>query len=139
MSILIVEDDPDDLVITGRLFHRLGHEVTSASTIEQARGFLVTNIGKHGDKPFDLALIDLRLIGSYGDGVCVADMCQQVAPKMPVVMFTGWGSVRAFESLVHLCYVAVAFKPLEEDTAIRILDRHKISWKYRLLNEEALF
>jgi DNA-binding NtrC family response regulator len=131
MSILIVEDDPDDLVIAGRLFYRLGHEVTSASTIEQARTFLVSNTGKRGDRPYDLALIDLRLIGSNGDGVNVADLCQNIAPKMPVVMFTGWGSLRAFEDLVKLCYVAVAFKPLEEETVVRILDRHKIPWYFR--------
>jgi DNA-binding NtrC family response regulator len=139
MSILIVEDDPDDLVITGRLFHRLGHDVTSASTIEQARAFIVANIGKKGEMPFDLALVDLRLIGSYECGSSIAELCQEIAPKMPVVMFTGWGSMRAFDDLVKLCYVAVAFKPLDESTIVRILDRHKIQWKYRKPNEILAF
>ena len=136
MSILIVEDDPNDLMLTGRLLYALGFDVISSGTANQARQFLIMQVAEYGERPYDLVLIDLRLIGSDINGADIARICQEIAPKMPVVMFTGWESMRAFEELTQLRYVSVAFKPLTEETFIRILDRHKIQWKHRKQNEK---
>ncbi len=67
--ILVVEDDPGIAANLVRALRSVGHEVTSASTLCEARA--VTSIGSASD--FDLVLLDLGL--PDGDG---ADLCREL-------------------------------------------------------------
>lgn len=128
-SVLLVEDDPNDLLIEGRLLHKLGLEVSNAGTVAQARAMVIARLGSSRPVPFDLALVDLRLVGSDGDGLDVIRYLREVCPRVPVVMVSGSiapASLRALESLGH---VYLAWKPLTSATITMMLDHYKIAYK----------
>jgi DNA-binding response OmpR family regulator len=80
--ILVVEDDQAIAANLVRALHSVGHEVTSASTMSEARA--VISVGSGTD--FDLILLDLGL--PDGDG---ADLCRELranGSQASVIMLT---------------------------------------------------
>ena len=81
-QILVVEDDPGIAANLVRALQSAGHEVTSASTLAEARA--ASSIGSATD--FDLILLDLGL--PDGDG---ADLCRELranGSQASVIMLT---------------------------------------------------
>jgi CheY-like chemotaxis protein len=123
---LLVDDDPDDLVLLGRALHKLGVDVTSASVVSQAESILTMRVAQDASRPFDIAFIDIKLVGSNGDGLRVANLFRQLAPSVPVVIVTAYEHPGAIAPLLGKGFVELAFKPVETETLKLILDRHKI-------------
>lgn len=124
--VFLVEDDPDDLLLQGRQLHELGLQVISAATVEQARLTVVSQMGARKGAPFDLALIDLRLVGSNGDGLGVVRYLRTVCPTLPVILVSGSISTVTLMALESMGHVSIAWKPLSQQTLVQILAAHKI-------------
>jgi DNA-binding response OmpR family regulator len=82
--LLLVEDDPDNVVIVEAVLHQAGHEVVhareGAAAIDAARR-----------TPPDLVVLDLSLEGALtGLDVCRALRTDPRTASIPVLMLTGW-------------------------------------------------
>jgi len=83
LSVLIVEDNPDDAVLEARALQNFGiGRVYHASTAEEALGFLE-------QEPCDAALIDYQLPGM--DGLRLAQRLREHSPDMRIIVVTGIG------------------------------------------------
>ena len=82
-TVLIVDDDPDMLETCVRILRLSGHDSLTATGGEAALALL------RGRLP-DLILADLRMPGM--DGLTLLARARQVAPHVPVVIVTGYGS-----------------------------------------------
>ncbi|TAH37254.1 MAG: sigma-54-dependent Fis family transcriptional regulator [Planctomycetota bacterium] len=80
-ELLILEDEPESLTALTALVKEEGFEVTSATTIAQARRLLQA-------QRYDLLLLDISL--PDGDGLSLFD---EIPPEMEVVVITGSVSV----------------------------------------------
>jgi CheY-like chemotaxis protein len=83
-TVLIVDDDPDMLETCVRILRLSGHDSLTATGGEEALALL------RGRLP-DLILADLRMPGM--DGLTLLTRARQVAPHVPVVIVTGYGSL----------------------------------------------
>src|SRR5437879_13759221 len=83
-SILVVDDESEireglELLLTSE-----GYGVSSAETGE-------SGLGKLGEKPFDLLLLDVSL--SDGNGLDLLREVRRRDPDLPVVLITAYGSI----------------------------------------------
>lgn len=83
MTILVVEDSPEILMLVERLLTLKGHTVLSAPDPENA-GFVIAD---HGTAP-DIVLIDIVLAGS--SGVDYARSLRTAYPGVKVLFITGF-------------------------------------------------
>jgi len=125
---LIVEDNPNDLVWIGEILHRLAFDVWSAGTVAQARSLLIERMLVNADRPFDIAFVDLQMVGSVGNGLDIVLMLRELALKVPVVISTGAVHSAVIDVLWGLHYFAMAPKPMTRETMIHILECHKIPY-----------
>lgn len=94
MKILLVEDDPDDLLLVRRELERVGHEV-----VDVANGTLAMRL--YQESPHDAVITDIYIPGM--DGFALTRAVQQLAaPRwQPVIFLTRHSSddlqVKAFE------------------------------------------
>ncbi len=82
-TILIVDDDPDMLETCVRILRLSGHDSLTATGGEEALALVRGRL-------LDLILADLRMPGM--DGLTLLTRARQVAPHVPVVIVTGYGS-----------------------------------------------
>lgn len=66
LHILVVDDDPDILLLFQAVGRRLGHRVSSAASAEDALRILGS------ENPPDVVLVDLDLKESSGEDICKA-------------------------------------------------------------------
>ncbi|MGC8834108.1 MAG: response regulator [Armatimonadota bacterium] len=66
LHVLVVDDDPDVLLLFQAVGRRLGHKVSSAVSAEDALRILGS------ENPPDVVLVDLDLRGSSGEDICKA-------------------------------------------------------------------
>jgi len=80
--ILIVDDNPDNIILTRELLSSRGYDVISASTAEAAQHLIVTQ------QP-DLVLLDVVLPGKSGYELCRELKNDPFTRLIPIVMITG--------------------------------------------------
>jgi DNA-binding NtrC family response regulator len=91
VSILLVDDDPAFRHVMSGELRRLGHEVATAGSGEEAVSSL------NGQQP-EIVLLDLRLPGM--DGLATLKAMRARNPSIEVIMLTGHGSIdSAIESI----------------------------------------
>lgn len=102
--ILLVEDNPDDVELTRRVFQR-GHLDNPLVVIEDGReafDLLVREASRIDGPPFDLVLLDLTLPGLDGRALLEEIQADRRLRRMPVIVLTGsareedW--IRAYKS-----------------------------------------
>lgn len=81
LSVLVVEDDPQILVLLERMLRAAGLEVTLALDSAQARASLAAV------RP-DVLLTDVRLVGG-ASGIDLAREARAMWPRLPVIFMTG--------------------------------------------------
>ena len=90
-NILIVEDTATLSMVYRQALSRVGHSVTCAFDLAEARGVLVK------DTP-DLVLLDLQL--PDGDGLDLLGELRASMPQVPVIVITANGSInRAVQAM----------------------------------------
>lgn len=123
--VLIVDDEPNDLVLTGQIAHELGLKVLSAGTFNQACTILISG------PPLVLAIVDLKLVGSEADGIALIGMLTEFQPHVPIVVMTGCIHGDRLEQACEKSPVLVAAKPVTRESLQRILGWFKIKGDHR--------
>jgi DNA-binding response OmpR family regulator len=80
IRILCVDDNEPLLITRKLLLSRLGYEVLTAKTAEQARGLFRST-------PIDIAILDYRLPDASGDELCKE--FKQMQPSVRIILASG--------------------------------------------------
>ena len=112
--LLFVDDDETFRTVLARELSAFGYEVIACADAEAA-------LSKLADERVDVALIDLRLPGM--DGHELLGSIQESAPKLPVIVLTGHGSLpHAVNAMRHGAFDFIA-KPAALDELEIVLQR----------------
>ncbi|QDV43961.1 Sensor protein FixL [Stieleria neptunia] len=106
-NLLIVDDEPNQLLTLRDIFESEGFQVITCSSCEEAR----QQCDNHA---FAVAILDLQLHGQ--DGIDLFRQMQQLQPAMRVIIHTGYGSFHSAKDAVNLgafAYVEKSFDPAE--------------------------
>ena len=113
-NILVVDDDKATLQILERILQKHGYNVDVAETGREAEE-------KVNTKPFDLALIDVKLPDT--DGIDLLGEIQRIKPKMIKIVITGFASmengIRAMESGAD----AYLVKPVSSEELLKVIEQ----------------
>lgn len=82
---LVVDDEPGIRFFVEETLHRIGHDITTVKSGEEALKTL-------RDNPFDLVVLDLKLGGKV-DGIKVLEAIRWRWPSTSVIIFTAHGSL----------------------------------------------
>ncbi len=131
LRLLVIDDDPDLLLILTDWLQAAGHEVRSAPDGE-------AGIAALGHTPVDLVLLDVDM--PKMDGIQVLKLVSKRWPEVPVVMMTGHGSIRlAVEAMREGAtdFVTKPFQHAQLEAAIaQAASRHRLKDEVtRLLGE----
>jgi two-component system response regulator GlrR len=85
-KILVVDDDRNILKVIKLRLEAENYQVVTATDAEDA-------LAKAGDGAFDLALVDLKLIGR--DGIELMGDLHKLDPEMPIIILTAHGTVKS--------------------------------------------
>ncbi|HTY38550.1 MAG TPA: sigma-54 dependent transcriptional regulator [Bacteroidota bacterium] len=129
--ILIVDDDNAFRIATVALLQDNGFSAHVASTASEAQRVFTP-------EKFDLVLTDLVMEGM--NGLELLEWIKSRAPEIPVLMITGFGSVRtAVEAIRHGAYDYIT-KPCDNDELLikirRVLDERRKDRELLQLREE---
>jgi DNA-binding NtrC family response regulator len=131
-AILVVDDERAIGIAVQRLLSRLGHEVDTAQSGEEA-------IAKLGERAFQLVITDLSL--RTLSGMDVLRWTREHAPETAVVMITAYGSEKIAVEAMKLGAADYLPKPFDNDelelTVERALERVALRRDVQLLRAQA--
>lgn len=113
--ILIVDDEPDIIMVAKNMLERVGHETDEATNGEEG-------IKKLKDGKFDLILLDVMMHGDNGWEVCRKIKADKNTKDTPVVLFTVRTSADSVERGKEAGADAQIDKPFEIDDLISIIE-----------------
>jgi len=117
-TVLIVDDDPDVVETCARILRWIGHDCLTASGGREALDLL----RRHR---LDLILADFRM--PEMDGLTLLASVRRLAPEVPVVIFTAYGSADAAHQAREAGAAAYLAKPFGagelRDVVARILSK----------------
>jgi len=103
-KILIVDDDPDILIVIRRLLETDGHEGVTAENGMRALELVKLDT-------FDLIISDLRMPSM--DGIALLREIKALKPSLPVILVTAYASIETASESVKLGASAYLFKPFK--------------------------
>ncbi|HKH43144.1 MAG TPA: sigma-54 dependent transcriptional regulator [Thermoanaerobaculia bacterium] len=112
--ILIVEDRDSLRRMLERALAQEGYEVASAADAQEG-------IRRAGESAWDLVLTDLKL--PDGSGIEVLAASRRAAPRTPVVVLTGFGTVATAVEAMKLGAFDFLEKPVAIDDLYRLIER----------------
>jgi DNA-binding response OmpR family regulator len=119
---LVVDDEKGVRFFLEETLRREGHEVTSASSGEEA-------LDRLRDTPFDLVMLDLRL-GGRTDGLRVLEAIRWRWPETVVIILTGHGSLDSALTAIREGVDGYLLKPVEPQevrhTVLEALERRRL-------------
>jgi two-component system, NtrC family, response regulator GlrR len=128
-NILIVDDDKNMLEILGLRLEAEGYTAHAATEAREA-------LTMAKDKLFDLALVDLKL-GGGETGIDVMEKMHQMAPEMPVIILTAYGTIdTAVEAMKRGAYSYLTKPFNRQDLLLQIkkgLEKSSLSREVRRL------
>jgi ActR/RegA family two-component response regulator len=92
-AILVLDDEPDAVVLIQRVLKRKGHEVFVFTEEEQAIAFVRS-------RPVDLAILDIKL--KKMSGIEVLEALKKINPAMHAMMLTGFPTLETAKRAVSL-------------------------------------
>jgi DNA-binding NtrC family response regulator len=113
-SILLVDDDRHLLSSMGQWLREIGYRVDTAASRTEANAAIEK-------KPYDLALVDVRL--GDQDGFDVLSHVRSTRPETSVVMMTGYGSVDSAVAAIRAGAFDFLTKPLIDDELQLAIER----------------
>lgn len=140
MSILIVDDQPDNIFLVKRLLERAGFEdLHTASSVKEAFHFL--GLGKSSPRDIDLVLMDIMMPEVDGIEACRTLKADSYFKDVPVVMMTALTDVESLQAAFEagaVDYVTKPLRSLEVLARIRSALRLKHETDCRKKREEEL-
>jgi two-component system, NtrC family, response regulator GlrR len=85
-KILVVDDDDNFLKLIRMRLELSGYDVVTALNEDEA-------IAKVRQEPFDLSIVDLRLV--HRDGISLMEEIHSINPYMPIIILTAHGSIES--------------------------------------------
>ena len=113
-SLLIVDDEPNQLDMLARLLRRAGYAVEGASSGAAALALL------RGPRSFDLLVTDQQMPGI--DGLDLIDAARRARPALPVVLVTAFGTVSKAVAAMQRGAADYLTKPFERDDLLRVIE-----------------
>jgi CheY-like chemotaxis protein len=130
--ILLIEDNPDDIELTRRVFQR-GHLDNPLTVIENGRealDLLLREVNRTDRPPYDLLLLDLTLPGLDGRALLQELQADKRLRRIPVVVLTGSQRDEDWITAYKTGAVAVLRKPFDLERFLTVIgDLHG----YRIL------
>lgn len=108
--LLLADDEDTFLLSTAALLRREGYDVTTVSSGDAAAELVAR-------EPFDLVLADIRMAGNSELQLVRLLGTRDDAP--PVILLTGYPSLKTAVPAVHLAVAAYLIKPLDIDLLLR--------------------
>lgn len=108
MDVLLVDDDDGFLSATSRLLEILGHEVSTANSVQSAQTLL-----READKKFEQVLIDLML--PDGNGLELLDLAFKNNERSHVTIITGNPAVKSLVKSMYGPRINYLIKPITLD------------------------
>lgn len=131
IKILLVDDEPSILSVLTTLLRKQDYDVKPLS--EGAEAVEVVK-----DEKFDLVLTDIRM--SPVDGLQVLKAMQEVQPQTPVILLTGFGSVKTAVDAMKGGAFDYVTKPFKVDellmTVKRALEYHNVMLENTVLRNQ---
>jgi DNA-binding response OmpR family regulator len=109
-AILVLDDEPDAVVLIQRVLKRKGHEVFVFTEEEQAIAFVRS-------RPVDLAILDIKL--KKMSGIEVLEALKKINPAMHAMMLTGFPTLETAKRAVSLGADQYCVKPIEIDELVQ--------------------
>jgi CheY-like chemotaxis protein len=106
LRVLLVEDDDDNRELMAEVLEASGYEVLSASTGQEG----LKTLSEHS---VDVVVTDIGMPGM--GGLEMARAAKAIAPKIPVVVVTGWAERDDITSARGREIDAVLIKPVDPD------------------------
>ncbi|MDE0940361.1 MAG: sigma-54 dependent transcriptional regulator [Pirellulales bacterium] len=119
--ILLVDDDLHVLKSTAAWLRENDFSVTEASSLSTAHAAIAT-------ETFDVVISDIRL--QEGDGFELLQQAQKLQYSLPVILFTGYGTLETAVEAIRLGAFDFLSKPLLDDELLNAIERavaHKIN------------
>ena len=123
-SVLIVDDEPNYLIILSELLREEGLEIFTAKNGEEALKIL-------GETDIDLVITDMLMPGLDGQGLLKA--AKALNQDLPVIMITAFGEVEMAVAAMKAGAFNYLTKPFNNDELV--LNTHKALEHYSLLRE----
>jgi DNA-binding NtrC family response regulator len=112
--VLIVDDEAGLRRSLQRLLEPVGYEVTPARSGREA-------LARLGEKPFDVAVLDLQMPGM--SGLEVFQRFREVDPRLPVVFITAYGTAESAIQAMQLGAYDYILKPFDVAEFKALVDR----------------
>jgi len=110
-KVLLVDDEPNILIVMGAIFGCAGHEVTTADG-QQAVELL-------NKQQFDLVISDMRM--APVDGMEVLKTAKKIKPGMPVIMVTAFDMSEAKVNALKIGAYAYVKKPFDNTELLNMV------------------
>ncbi|MDD5388459.1 MAG: sigma-54 dependent transcriptional regulator [Gallionellaceae bacterium] len=105
-TILVVEDEPNMLMVIRMALEDAGYRVLGAASAEAALAHL-------GDPDLAVVLTDLKLPGMRGEELVAH--CKRERPELPVIVLTAFGSIRSAIECIQAGAANYLTKPFETE------------------------
>jgi len=111
---LVVDDERDIRDLLGMALLRMGLQVVSAESVQQAKLFL-------DQSRYDLCLTDMRL--GDGSGIDLIRYVNEHFPSMPIAMLTAFGDVQSAVNALKAGAYDFVSKPVDLGTLRKLVDQ----------------
>jgi CheY-like chemotaxis protein len=112
-TVLLVDDEPENLRSLGELLARFGYEVIEKSDAPSALLSLIERAD------VDLVITDYRMPGM--DGLEFVRRLREKLPRMPIIMLTAYGAVETYLKSLSLGVFEYVNKPVKAADLGRIV------------------
>lgn len=99
--VLVVDDEPDQQFLTRRLLKRLGYDVTTVSSGEEAVAAFEETRREGRPAPFDLVLTDMMMPGGL-DGLSTCRAILKMFPNQEMLILSGYAPEKYEEQVKEL-------------------------------------
>lgn len=115
-EILIVDDEPDIRMLVEAILKDEGYEARCAGTSDEAL------VAYRARRPA-LVILDVWLQGSKLDGIGILDVLHQEVPRVPVIMFSGHGTIETAVAAIQRGAYDFIEKPFNSDRLLLVVKR----------------
>lgn len=112
--VLLIDDEPNILVVMRALFRAAGHDVTTVTGGHDAVHLIQ-------DGEFDLMVSDVRM--NPINGIELLKLARSEKPAMPVVMVTAYGSDTVRDQVLDMGASGYLKKPFDNQDLMRVVNQ----------------